>query len=244
MNEPIDDTSELSSTNETEKETSKQQPEASYAYLLEKDTERTCQKDLDYCTWGKDGKPIPFCFEYPNDEKCASSSHSDPNILFMGCYDDPACDGKPVGKIKISSKDPPFAYTMDGKCERSGDLCFWLTNDIAVPQCAKENNTAQCRDKTDNLLIGCYTEETCGGNVMTKIFDQSSLDMNTSLFQGRQPVPKKTTTITKKKVRTPVLVLLIVLSIVLILISLLAFYVYRKQTKTPIPARKQQKSNI
>ena len=138
------------------------EPEASYAYLLEKDKQRTCQKDLAYCTWDEKGNPIPFCFEYPNDKKCQHNTQS-PNILFMGCYDDPTCDGKPVGSTIIRRSTPPYAYTIDGKCRPSAELCSWLTDEIAVPTCAKDASVAKCRDVRDNYLLGCYTDETCGG---------------------------------------------------------------------------------
>ena len=138
------------------------EPEASYAYLLEKDKKRTCQKDLAYCTWDEKGNPIPFCFEYPNDKKCQHNTHP-PNILFMGCYDDPTCDGKPVGAPIIRRSTPPYAYTIDGKCRPSSEMCYWLTDEIAVPTCAKDVSVAKCRDIADNYLLGCYTDETCGG---------------------------------------------------------------------------------
>lgn len=139
-----------------------EQPEPSYAYLLHNNEERVCNKDIKYCTLDEDGHPIPFCFQYPDSKSCLYNTQP-PGILFMGCYDDPTCDGKPIGKIQISSKDPPFAYTIDGKCARSGELCSWLTDKLAVPKCVKEG--VECRDKTTKYLVGCYTEKTCGGNV-------------------------------------------------------------------------------
>lgn len=138
------------------------EPDASYAYLLEKNKQRTCQKDIAYCTWDEKGNPIPFCFEYPNDKKCQHNTQP-PNILFMGCYDDPTCDGKPVGSPIIRRSTPPYAYTVDGQCRPSSELCYWLTDDIAIPTCAKDASVAKCRDVRDNYLIGCYTDETCGG---------------------------------------------------------------------------------
>jgi len=135
-------------------------------------------------------------------------------------------------KIKINSKDPPYAYTMDGKCEKSSKFCDWLTNEIAVPRCAKEGNTAQCRDKTDNLLIGCYTEETCGGNVVKKVFGS---DVNKSSSQDRKPAQKEIPT-PKKKLSTHVL---IVLPIVLVLMFLFVFYLYRRR-KSKKPIQRQQ----
>jgi len=84
MDDPIDDAEMLDATEMSdESEENPQQPEASYAYLLDKDKERACRKDLNYCTLDKDGKPIPFCFEYPDDEKCVSQSNPS-NIVFMG----------------------------------------------------------------------------------------------------------------------------------------------------------------
>lgn len=138
------------------------EPEPSYAYLLEKDKQRTCQKDIAYCTKDEKGNPIPYCFEYPNDKKCQRNTQP-PNILFMGCYNDPSCGGEPVGPPIIRHSTPPYAYTIDGKCRPSSDLCYWLTDEIAVPTCAKDASVAKCRDVTDNYLLGCYTDETCGG---------------------------------------------------------------------------------
>ena len=74
--------------------------EPSYAYLLEKDKQRLCRKDLAYCTRDKDGKPVPFCFKNPDDKSCLYNTLS-PNLLFLGCYDDATCGGKPVGNIWI-----------------------------------------------------------------------------------------------------------------------------------------------
>lgn len=78
----------------------------SYAYLLDKDKERLCRKDLAYCTRDQKGNPIPFCFEYPDDEKCDRNTIP-PNILFMGCYDDPTCGGKPLGPTTVKKSAAP-----------------------------------------------------------------------------------------------------------------------------------------
>lgn len=75
----------------------------SYAYLLDKGKERVCRKDLAYCTRDEDGNPTPFCFQYPDDEECDQNTIP-PNILFMGCYDDPTCGGKPLGATTVKKK--------------------------------------------------------------------------------------------------------------------------------------------
>lgn len=208
------------------------EPEPSYAYLLDKDKERLCRKDLNYCTRNKDGKPIPFCFEYPKDKKCFYNTNP-PNLSFMGCYDDITCDNKPVGKIKISTKDPPYAYTIDGKCVRSSKLCDWITDDIAVPQCTKENNVQTCRDAADNFLIGCYTEDTCGGNVFPKVFNNNS-DKKSVVNQSLTKKEETQTEEKKKnkiKISTPVLILIIVVPILLTFVSIFSFYIYRKKKR-------------
>lgn len=221
------------------------EPEPSYAYLLDKDKERLCRKDLNYCTWDKDGKPIPFCYEHPKDKRCFYNTNP-PNLLFMGCYDDSTCGGKPVGKIKISSKDPPYAYTVDGKCDRSSEMCDWITDEIAVPRCSKENNVQKCRDAADNLLIGCYTEETCGGNVLPKSYNNNPSGPQSVVGQsyagkGKQKKQKK-----KIKLSTPLLILIIVLPILLTFVSMFSFYVYgkkkRSQSRQSSSPRKLQSS--
>lgn len=214
---------------ENETEMTEEEPEPSYAYLLDKDKERLCRKDLNYCTWDKDGKPIPFCFEYPKDKRCFDNTNP-PNLLFMGCYDDTTCDGKPVGKIKISSKDPPYAYTVDGKCVRSSKLCDWITDEIAVPQCAKGSNVQKCRDAADNLLIGCYTEETCGGNVLPTVFNNNSV-VNQS-YAKKEETQTKQKKKKKLKLSTPLLILIIVIPILLTFVSMFSFYLYRKKKRS------------
>lgn len=213
-----------------ETEMIEENPEPSYAYLMDKDKERMCRKDLNYCTWDQNGKPIPFCYEYPKDKRCFYNTNP-PNLLFMGCYDDATCDGKPVGKIKIGSKDPPYAYTTDGKCVRSSKFCDWITDEIAVPQCAKGTNVEKCRDVADNLLIGCYTEETCGGNVLPNVYNNNSGSQsvaNQSYAKTEEQQKKKQ----KKKIKlsTPLLILIIVVPILLLtLFSMFSFYVYRRK---------------
>lgn len=210
------------------------EPEPSYAYLLDKDKERLCRKDLNYCTWDKKGNPIPFCFQYPKDKKCFYNTNP-PNLLFMGCYDDSTCGGKPIGKIKISSKEPPYAYTVDGKCLRSSKLCDWITDEIAVPKCIKEGNVQKCRDATDNLLIGCYTEETCGGNVIPQTYENNN---NNSASASEYVAPptstKKTTTKKKIKLSTPLLILIIVVPILLTFLSMFSLYVYQNKKEKPL----------
>ena len=203
----------------------------SYAYLLDKDKERLCRKDLNYCTWDEDGKPIPFCFEYPKDKRCFYNTNP-PNLLFMGCYDDATCGGKPIGKIKISSKDPPYAYTVDGKCARSGKMCDWITDEIAVPRCAKENNVQKCRDIADNVLIGCYTDETCGGNVLPQkniSKKNGPPQQQSSSFVKKEKTTQSTTKKDKNKITlsVPLLVLIIFLPILLTFLSMFSFSVYR-----------------
>jgi hypothetical protein len=220
------------------------EPQPSYAYLLDKDKERLCRKDLNYCTWDENGNPIPFCFEYPNDKRCHYNTNP-PNLLFMGCYDDATCGGKPIGKIKISSDKPPYAYTVDGKCVQSGKLCDWITDEIAVPRCAKENNVQKCRDIADNVLIGCYTEETCGGNVLPQKTMDTTTDMGftqqRSSYVEKETPPQRATTKKKKKnkirLSLPLLVLIIFIPIVLTLLSLFSFSVYWEKKKKYKPSK-------
>lgn len=211
-----------------ETEMIEENPEPSYAYLVDKDKERLCRKDLNYCTWDKDGKPIPFCFKYPKDKRCFDNTNP-PNLLFMGCYDDATCDGKPVGKIIISAKDPPYAYTADGQCVRSSKFCDWITDNIAVPQCAKGTNVEKCRDVADNLLIGCYTEETCGGNVLPTVLNNSSSQQVNQTYVEKEASQIKQNTNQHIKITTPFLILVILLPIFLTLLSLFFFYMYRKK---------------
>jgi hypothetical protein len=197
-------------------------PEPSYAYLLHNNEDRVCQEDVDYCTWDENGNPIPLCFQYPKDKRCLYNTRS-PNTLFMGCYDDPSCDGKPVGKTKISSKDPPFAYTIDGKCLRSSKLCDWLTDKIVVPKCAQD--IAKCRDITDDYLIGCYTEETCGGNVM------KTTEQIKDPIKPNDQIEEKTTTKQQNKPLSTKVILLLVFIPILVIVALLLFYYYKKMKR-------------
>lgn len=97
--------------------------EASYAYLFEKDKAMMlCTRDLKYCTWDETGKPIPYCVRFPDDKKCVPNTIP-PNILFMGCYSNSSC----------------------AVCQRSNDLCKWLTDKVAVPRCSETETIAQCR---------------------------------------------------------------------------------------------------
>lgn len=231
------------------------EPDASYAYLLEKNKQRTCQKDIAYCTWDENGNPIPFCFEYPNDKKCQHNTQP-PNILFMGCYDDPTCDGKPVGLPIIRRSTPPYAYTVDGKCRPSGDLCYWLTDDIAVPTCAKDASVAKCRDVRDNYLIGCYTEETCGGmkqpqeqpnkkEFVIPVDNQKPkeqvnvIDDNVDIADGGGNVPVKT----KKQNQSNIILIITFVNILFFLFASFMFYSYfrRKHRKHQHPIQLHRK---
>lgn len=202
------------------------EPEPSYAYLLEKNKQRTCQKDIAYCTWDEKGNPIPFCFEYPNDKKCQRNTQP-PNILFMGCYDDPTCDGKPMGPPIIRRATPPYAYTIDGKCRPSKDLCYWLTDEIAVPTCAKDASVAKCRDVMDNYLLGCYTDETCGGmkqpqQNVDQTTDETSQDYDYVVdIADADNDDKEQTSNTKRLIIT-----VTVLAIFVFLFASLLFYLY------------------
>lgn len=195
--------------------------EASYAYLLHNNEERLCDKNINYCTWDKNGNPIPFCFQYPNDKKCFYNTKP-PNVLFMGCYDDPTCDGKPLGKTKINTKYPPFAYTADGKCVRSSKYCDWITDEIVVPKCVKED-VETCRDEVDDYLIGCYTEDTCGGNFKNIVSHVNVENIKMSFAKKQQKKSK-----TKQKKSS---LLFLLLLIPFFLLFVIMFFYFIKITK-------------
>lgn len=179
---------EKDETNTEEIDNEEETKEPSYAYILEKDKQRMCRKDLGYCVRDQEGKPVPFCFEYPDEKECLVNTYP-PQYLFMGCYDDATCGGKRLGKVVIDDKNPPYAHTADGKCARSSKLCMWATNRIAVPQCARDQkNIAKCRDIVDDFLLGCYTEETCGGNVIPSNMEEMISKKKKAPFFSSKPI--------------------------------------------------------
>lgn len=200
---------------------------ASYAYLLKKNQERICTKDLAYCTYDEHQNPIPFCNEYPNDKSCSSNTIP-PNILFMGCYADPSCGGEPTGKPSVS-KDPPYAYTIDGKCERSSKYCAWLTDKVAIPKCAEDNNSPECRDASVGMLVDCYTEKTCGGNVIENDDNQQPIpiiDIDTDTTTPQEIIYPKTLD------NTTILIIVLVAVGLLLIFVLVSFLVYKKHIHT------------
>lgn len=219
-------------TEEMEEETEEETKEPSYAYILEKDQQlRMCRKDLGYCVRDQEGKPVPFCFEYPNEKGCLVNTYP-PQYLFMGCYDDATCGGKRLGKVVIDDKIPPYALTADGKCTRSSKLCMWATNSIAVPQCAKDQkNIAKCRDIADDFLLGCYTEETCGGNVVHTDDSMAGRSSNLSASNKSQAYAVKKPKPPAKKKRT-ILTIVLVFILISVVMTAAVFY-YHYWNKTP-----------
>lgn len=138
------------------------EPEPSYAYLLENEKERKCVLDLEYCTRDKDRQPIPYCNMYPNDKKCYGQ-HIPPGTSLMGCYDDKTCGGRYIGTPKTPG-EAPYAYTTDGRCERSQELCQW-SGSIPISSCKSSDDVGACRDSQEKVLHGCFSEKTCNGNV-------------------------------------------------------------------------------
>lgn len=191
--------------------------EASYAYLFEKNKAMMlCTRDLKYCTLDENGKPIPYCVRFPDDKKCVPNTIP-PNILFMGCYSDSSCGGKTI--VKSDKDGAPFAYTRDGRCQRSNDLCKWLTDKVAVPRCSETETIAQCQNRLQDYLGGCYTENTCGGQASAT--NNKEGEKNTP-----QPKEEEKTHHNQKKTKKSVIIAVVLLLVVLIL----GYFAYRSRS--------------
>jgi hypothetical protein len=200
-----------------------EEPEPSYAYLLEKNKRRTCNADIRYCTYDEHGNPIPFCFQYPKDKSCVRNTIP-PNILFMGCYDDPTCGGHPLGSGLSPHNTPPYAYTQDGKCQPSV-LCDWLTDKIAVPACLKNS-----RENCSTTLVGCYTEKTCGGNVVPITIPKPSSPNVPIKPYNQPPVPTQKKKNNKHKLNYTILI--VSGSVLAMIVVLLLLFWWKKQKKS------------
>jgi hypothetical protein len=205
------------------------EPEPSYAYLLEKNKKRTCKADIRYCTWDEHGNPIPFCFQYPEDKSCLRNTIP-PGILFMGCYEDPTCGSHPVGPGVSPHYTPPYAYTLDGKCQPS-DLCEWLTDEVAVPACVNDPSPEKCRDKTN--LVDCYTEKTCGGKVVPTKKKPPTQDIILPPPDNNEPEPETTNkkTSTKRKPNQTTGWVVGGVAVALVLVALAALYWWKQPKK-------------
>lgn len=198
-----------------------EEPLPSYAYLLYENERRACEPDVRYCTWDKDGNPIPFCFEHPQSKQCDHNTIP-PNVSFMGCYDDPSCDGKFIGKPIMTHSYPPYAYMTDGRCISSNQLCDWLTDKVAISRCIKENDDpAQCRDTTDKELLGCFSEETCGGNLQKPVMKKEQVIVPKKTIIQQEKKKKKNKN--KKGTTSIVWFVLIVLLVGFILVTGMVF---------------------